>query len=363
MNQERSARSVAVNRCPNCGTRVAQNAEKCYFCGYDLVNRPKGRRRITWTDILLVGAVLLVVVVWWRLGSQPNQETGEVANFGPTLEIPTPVLPDTPTPMPESTPTPTLSAVPAPADITHTVRAGETLLSISQLYGVTVAELQSANNLTGELIRAGDVLIIPVEQAQSEGAAGASVPSVFNYTVRSGDTVVSIAVRFGTTIEAIQEINNLGPNDFIRPDQVLLIPVNQVPSAVLASSDTVRDNSTSRPADSGLYEAPRLMGPQDDQIISRQEEVLFRWVSVDILAPNEWYVLRIWPAEGGSESPPTIWTKTTSYRLGMEWAPPPGRSLSYGWQMTVVRVLPDTGSGREIEAASIPSETRTFIWQ
>jgi LysM repeat protein len=44
------------------------------------------------------------------------------------------------------------------------------------------------------------------------------------YTVRSGDTLSSIAARFGTTVKAIQDLNNIKDPSLIRTGQVLKIP-------------------------------------------------------------------------------------------------------------------------------------------
>ena len=240
------------------------------------------------------------------------------------------------------------------------MQAGETLLGIASIYGISVDEVKAANNLQNELIRAGDDLVIPIPESVTEANIEQVVSSVFKYRVQSGDTVVSIAIRFGTQVESILEANQLSASDFIQPGQTLLVPVEQVPSAVLASSEAARtlDQSTLP-----TYEAPRLIGPQNAETLPAAEQILFRWISVDLLAPNEWYVLRIWPLDGTLDLPPTIWTKTNSYRLGTEWSPPSGRSARYGWQVTVVRVLADVGDGREIQAASAPSEVRTFTWQ
>lgn len=63
---------------------------------------------------------------------------------------------------PTMTPSPTATPEPVPpTPVTHQVLPGDTLFSIGQLYGVTVAELQVANNLAGNLIYADQQLIIP----------------------------------------------------------------------------------------------------------------------------------------------------------------------------------------------------------
>lgn len=364
---------TSVRRCPNCGTRVAQNADTCYFCGHDLTKVPRTRRQITWMDLALVVALLVVVVVWWRMAGNTDRPVAATNTETPT-QIPLLATQDlqavdpgseASVAVPVATSDPQLSpleefTLPNPLVVTHKVQAGETLLGIASIYGISVDEVKAANNLQNELIRAGDDLVIPIPESVTEANIEQVVSSVFKYRVQSGDTVVSIAIRFGTQVESILEANQLSASDFIQPGQTLLVPVEQVPSAVLASSEAARtlDQSTLP-----TYEAPRLIGPQNAETLPAAEQILFRWISVDLLAPNEWYVLRIWPLDGTLDLPPTIWTKTNSYRLGTEWAPPSGRSARYGWQVTVVRVLADVGDGREIQAASAPSEVRTFTWQ
>lgn len=366
---------ASLRRCPNCGTRVAQNAETCYFCGHDLTKVPRTRRRITWIDLAVVVGLLLVVILWWRMAGDNNRsQAGNTPNAAPTVSdsFELPVAGDNPATDATSpaalstiqTPLTGEIALPDPFVVRHEVQAGETLFGIAARYGITVDELKIANNLSEELIRPGDNLIVPVAEAVAEGDLNETVSSVFKYTVQSGDSIVSIAIRFGAQVETILTANQLDTDDFIRPGQTLIVPVEQVPSAVLTSSEAVRSAPGVSPnATPTVYAAPMLLGPKDTESFPRSETILFSWISVDLLAPNEWYVLRLWPLEGTLTLPPTIWTKATSYRFATDWAPPAGGSARYGWQVTVVRILPDVGDGREIQTASTPSEVRTFTWQ
>lgn len=368
MAQQQVSQVVAERRCPNCGTRVARDAESCFMCGHDLRIQRRRRQRVSWVDALLVVAVLAVLVVWWRIAAQPRLEPGSepaLAAILPEnvpLATPTAVVtiaaeaPPTPTPIP----TPSAGGV-----IRHTVRQGETLLAIAGQYNVTVEDIQSANNITGVLIRVGDELIIPVQlpEVVENGdapveASGTMVESRFEYTVTPGDTVVSIAARFGSSVDAILRANGLSDQDFIRPGDVLVIPVREVPSEVLASGP-VEDG----PANPPFYAEPRLIGPADDAVIGREEAILLRWVSVDVLAPNEWYVLLIYPISGSARSFPSIWTKATSFRMDGDLAPPAGDSATYVWQVSVVRVKPGTGNQYALEPASPPSGMRSFSWR
>ena len=358
-------------RCPNCGTRVARDAETCFMCGHDLRVQPRPTRRVLWIDALLVLAVLAVLVFWWQMGSGTSDEDGEDADVAVILPTSIPILTPTLTPAPTVEPTPTATPI-APEEVfeTHEVQQGETLLTISGQYDTTVEEIQAANGLTDVLIRVGDELIIPVLR-DPDSAPLSPLSSEFTYIVKEGDTIVSISILFGSTIQDILDANSLAATDIIRPGDTLIVPVRNVPDDVLELQETkelasgVVTVDANAPDDDGsaIYIEPRLTGPTNRARISRDDPVLLRWVSVDMLAPNEWYVLLIYPTDGTSAPVPTVWTKATSHRLGTELAPEEGESASYSWQVSVIRVLPGVDDNFQLEAASPPSLVRTFTWE
>jgi LysM repeat protein len=101
--------------------------------------------------------------------------------------------------------------------VEHVVAWGETISIIAARYGVTVEDIVAANNLTDpDLIRAGDVLIIP----------GASAPTAEPgvHIVRQGETLQSIASMYGTTAEAIALANGIINQNYIWVGQRLIIP-------------------------------------------------------------------------------------------------------------------------------------------
>lgn len=97
--------------------------------------------------------------------------------------------------------------------IDYTVRSGDTLWLLAQRYGTTVAEIKRLNNLTSDMLSVGQVLKIPTGQTDA----------YFEYTVRSGDTLWLLGQRFGTTVDAIQNLNGL-TGDMLNVGQVLRIP-------------------------------------------------------------------------------------------------------------------------------------------
>ena len=95
-------------------------------------------------------------------------------------------------------------------DITYTVKSGDSLWSIARKYNTTPSELMSYNNLKTNLLSIGQVLRIPSNNSSN------------TYTVKSGDSLWSIANRYNTTVDAIKIKNNLTSN-ILSVGQVLTI--------------------------------------------------------------------------------------------------------------------------------------------
>lgn len=119
-----------------------------------------------------------------------------------------------------SAPTPTV-AIPE-GGIIHTVKAGETLSTIAKKYGTTTAIIAQANGITNpSLIRTGQKLRIPGVTA---AATATKTTTTRTYVVKSGDTLLKIAAKYGTTVDAIVKANNLKNASLIRVGQTLIIP-------------------------------------------------------------------------------------------------------------------------------------------
>ncbi len=123
-----------------------------------------------------------------------------------------------------SIPTITPGAVspPSSGSTTYTVQRGDWFYSIARKFGVTVSALQAANpGVNPNFVYPGQVLNIPGSRTDATPTAGESATS---YKVKPGDTLYSIAVRFGKTVYALQIANNLPNPNSIYPGQTLTIP-------------------------------------------------------------------------------------------------------------------------------------------
>ncbi|WP_192987461.1 LysM peptidoglycan-binding domain-containing protein [Carnobacterium mobile] len=142
--------------------------------------------------------------------------------IGQLIKIPaattTPATPKPATPKP-ATPKPT-TPKPAPVALTYTIKKGDTLYSIAKKYGVTVQDIVTTNTLANaNVIKIGQVIKIP-----GKTSAAPTQPTTVKYTVKAGDTVYSIAKKHGTTVQKIASANKLNAAYLIKVGQVLTIP-------------------------------------------------------------------------------------------------------------------------------------------
>jgi peptidoglycan-N-acetylglucosamine deacetylase len=201
------------------------------------MRKPTGRRC---AGILMVALLALAVVGCTRAKPEAVTPTpaASVANASPSAVL-APTVASTRQPAPTAlslTPGPTTISVaqptattipvvaapvgptPVPGVAQHTVAWGDTIYSLARRYGTTSQAIIDANQLKDpSLIRVGDVLIIP-------GAVSQPVGSESEYVVQSGDTLFSIARRFGTTVDEIALANGIVNPAFISVGQTLVIP-------------------------------------------------------------------------------------------------------------------------------------------
>jgi GH25 family lysozyme M1 (1,4-beta-N-acetylmuramidase) len=124
-----------------------------------------------------------------------------------------------------------------PGATTYKVKQGDTLQSIADQFGLSLSELVDANP---HLIQPNMVLKIPetvdtgttmppdigtTDPGTTDTTTGGGTPTMQKtYTVKSGDTLSGIALKFGTTYGLIAQLNGIAPPYVIHPGQVLKIP-------------------------------------------------------------------------------------------------------------------------------------------
>lgn len=126
------------------------------------------------------------------------------------------ILLDNHDPVPSPSPKPEHDNPDTGNTIYYTVQWGDTLSQIALDYGTTVQSLVDLNNIANpNLIYVGQRLIIRTNQTSDQ--------ETIVYTVVSGDTLSQIALDYGTTVSSIVALNNIPNPNLIYPGQQFII--------------------------------------------------------------------------------------------------------------------------------------------
>jgi LysM repeat protein len=141
----------------------------------------------------------------------------------------------TPTITPTELPSPTITITPTQSGpFIYQVEDGDTLWGIATKFNVDLLVLMTVNNLdpAAPNLRVGDKLIIPGVETQLPSATPLPTDirrgTKIEYQVLLGDSLLSIAIKFNSTVEAIKEENEIENENEIFVGQILTIPVNLV---------------------------------------------------------------------------------------------------------------------------------------
>ena len=93
----------------------------------------------------------------------------------------------------------------------YIVKKGDSLYKIARLYNTTIEELKKLNNLTSDVLKIGQKLLIAEPLADED-----------IYIVQKGDTLYSIATKLSTTVNELMELNNLTSTVLSIGDKLLI---------------------------------------------------------------------------------------------------------------------------------------------
>ena len=142
---------------------------------------------------------------------------------------------------------------------TYVVKQGETLFKIAVRFKLTTKQLADANGITNPaLIYAGQILKIPGASVANPTAAPApttqptAVPSASGtYTVKIGDTLYKIAVRFKTTTAALISLNNITNPNIVYIGQILKVPADTTGAPAPTAVPTTQSGQPAAPTPAG----------------------------------------------------------------------------------------------------------------
>lgn len=140
----------------------------------------------------------------------------------------------------------------------YQVRPGETIEIIANNLGISVEEISRLNNLN-EVVE-NDLIVIPNDNMYFD-----------IYTIKKGDNLYEIARKYNITLEDLTKLNGLNKDDFIYPNQQILIPKSEYSIYITNESDDISSITDKLGINSGeLLKENNLYLVPDQLIIYRR---------------------------------------------------------------------------------------------
>lgn len=146
----------------------------------------------------------------------------------------------------------------------YQVEYGDTIDIIAMKTGTTPDNIKNINGLNSdEDLVVGSLIIVPRGENQ-----------IFQtYTVKAGDTVYSISRMYGVDPDTILLLNGLNKSDYIYPNQELTIPNSDVVLYVTKNGDTIDfiTNNLGIDANTLSQENNKIFVVEDQLIVHKKE--------------------------------------------------------------------------------------------
>lgn len=118
----------------------------------------------------------------------------------------------------------------------YKVDESDTLNSIARMFNTSVSELMRMNGLlNNEQVFPGAYLLVPMNMGFNSNYEDYNI-----YTVKAGDTIYSISELFGLPYETVLKINGLNKDDYIYPNQQILIPKQNSNIYITNGTETIK---------------------------------------------------------------------------------------------------------------------------
>ena len=192
---------------------------------------------------------------------------------------------------------PEVESVDTPDENIYVVKSGDTLYSIANKYGMTVNELKNLNNLTSDILSIGQQLTVKNESAST----------LDTYTVKSGDTLYSIANKYGMSVSDLKSLNNL-TSDILSIGQVL-----KVSNSDEDSSSTPSNTYVVKLGDT-LYSIARKYGISVDELKSANgKSSNLLTIGEELVIPTVTGTTRTYTVKSGD----SLWKIATTYGVSV----------------------------------------------
>ena len=367
--------SKTTQLCPTCGTRLAEDAERCLVCGTELRSTAssstksergvQGSRMPTLTLSLpaILGLFALFLAIGAGLVYFALQQTDQIIDPTPTATI-TLTLTATTTSTP-TTPTATNTPAPSPTPLAYRVAQGDNCSTIAFAFGVSINSIVLLNDLpaTCDTLFVGQELLIPqptptptpppTATLSPADATEAACPKV-DYTVQENDTLSSISANYAVPIAVLKTYNGL-VNDIVQSGQNLVIPLCE---------REIIGGPTPTPTLPPPYAAPNLLLPADGSAFTLADEaIVLQWASVGSLRSNEAYAVTIIDVTSGQNERLVEYIPDTKFLIPISLRPSDNIPHVFRWWVLTTRQVGTDDDGNPIwEPAGVASNPRVFTW-
>lgn len=112
----------------------------------------------------------------------------------------------------------------------YMVMAGDTLESIAKKYGTSSDEIRNLNGFVpGYEVSVGSFVVVPQQRKRNYQY----------YTVQKGDSIYEIAQKYGVDYDLLLQANGLEKDDYIYPNQSLLLPASGMQFYLVSENETI----------------------------------------------------------------------------------------------------------------------------
>jgi LysM repeat protein len=357
--------------CPTCGTQLAENATRCLVCGNEFTGekrQPKSIQGSRMPEIrlslpLALGLLIIILAIGAGVVYLGLNAGNRIINPTP---IPTITTTPTMTPTATETPIPTLTLTPTPLPpLEYFVKSGDYCISLALAFNVSQQSIILLNNLRADCtdLVVGQKLLIPqptptpLPVATGTLVAADATRSACQtviITVQLTDTLSSISLNYGVSMDAIKEWNGLS-TDNVYLNQPLTVPL-------------CMRNATSGPSPTPTlpppYPAPNLLLPANGAPFNLANDIVsLQWASIGTLRNNEAYLVTVEDVTEGLGRKLNEYVTDTKYIVPVSFRPQDNQPHAMSWQVVTVRQTGTDDQGNSIwSQAGTTSQLRIFIW-
>src|SRR4030067_1092055 len=125
----------------------------------------------------------------------------------------------------------------------YVVKNGDSLTSIAGGFGISVTDLKNANGLSSDEVRIGMKLIIPDSQIPMRVVrVSPNLSDISNYVVKKGDTLSIIASKYRVSVRELKSVNDMR-DDKVKVGMRLIIPNSNLSKNVESKTPVISDNN------------------------------------------------------------------------------------------------------------------------